>query len=61
MSPSVSRVQQQAAGMALACKRGQIAVGDLKGAALEMYKSMTVKQLVEFASTARQSLPRRKR
>ena len=47
--PSVSSKQMKAAGMALACKRGQIPVSSLKGAALQMYKGMTAKQLEHFA------------
>jgi len=47
--PSQSRQQQQAAGMALAAKRGQKKPSELKGAAKEMYKSMSQKQLKEYA------------
>jgi len=51
--PSVSKSQQSAAGLALSAKRGQIPVSKLKGAALSMYKSMTISQLKEYASTSR--------
>jgi len=54
--PAKSRRQQRAAGMALAAKRGKIPVGKLKGAALSMYKSMTAKQLEEYAETKHTSL-----
>jgi hypothetical protein len=58
--PSKSRAQQQAAGAALAAKRGKIPVSRLKGAALSMYKSMSERQLREFAKTKRSGLPKRK-
>ena len=48
--PAVSEEQQRAAGMALAAKRGEIPVSDLKGAAKDMYNSMTEEQLRELAS-----------
>lgn len=47
--PAVSEEQQRAAGMALAAKRGEIPVSDLKGAAKDMYNSMTEAQLRELA------------
>lgn len=59
--PAVSRSQQQAAGAALAAKRGQRSVASLKGAALQMYRSMTAAQLEEFASTKSKGLPKRVR
>lgn len=49
MSPAVSPEQQRAAGMALAAKRGEIPVSDLKGAARDMYNSMTEEELRELA------------
>lgn len=58
--PSKSENQQQAAGMALAAKRGEIPVSKLKGAALDMYKSMSVTQLEHFAATKHKGLPKRK-
>jgi len=59
--PAKSKVQQRAAGMALAAKRGKVPVSRLKGSALQMYKSMTAKQLEDFASTKRKGLPKRKK
>ena len=58
--PAVSKEQQRAAGMALAAKRGEIPVSKLQGSALQMYKSMTEKQLEEYASTKTTTLPYRK-
>lgn len=59
--PSVSKAQQKAAGAALSAKRGQTKVSELKGAARDMYDSMSEKQLEEFASTDREGLPAHKR
>lgn len=59
MSPAKSKQQQEAAGMALAAKRGETPVSRLKGAALQMYKSMTYAQLKEFAGTKQRGLPHR--
>lgn len=58
--PSKSKAQQKAAGAALSAKRGDTKVGELKGAAKSMYKSMSEKQLDEFASTKRKGLPEHK-
>ena len=58
--PAKSKQQQKAAGMALAAKRGEIPPSKLKGAAKDMYNSMTASQLREFASTKRKPLPKRK-
>lgn len=55
--PAKSKAQQRAAGAALAAKRDEQKVGDLKGPAKEMYKSMSEKQLDEFASTKRKGKP----
>ena len=49
--------QQQAAGAALAAKRGKTDPSQLKGASLQMYKSMTEKQLRDFAKTKHEGLP----
>jgi hypothetical protein len=57
--PAKSKAQQKAAGMALAAKRGEMSVGDLKGAARDMYESRSEKQLEDFASTDRKDLPER--
>jgi hypothetical protein len=59
--PARSKAQQMAAGAALAAKRGEIKVSELKGASREMYESMTEAQLEEFAATKRKGLPRKKR
>ena len=58
--PAKSKAQQKAAGAALAAKRGEQKVGELKGASRSMYKSMSEKQLEEFAETKRKGLPERK-
>ena len=47
--PAVSEEQRKAAGVALAAKRGEIPVSELKGAAKSMYNSMTIAQLRDFA------------
>ena len=52
-----SKAQQKAAGAALAAKRGDQKVGDLKGASKSMHKSMTEEQLDELASTKRKGKP----
>ena len=59
--PAKSKAQQKAAGAALAAKRGEMPKSQLKGASRQMVESMTEKQLEEFASTKRKSLPRRSR
>ena len=51
--PAESERQRRAAGMALSAKQGKIPVSKLKGAAREMYNSMTIKQLREFAHSVR--------
>jgi len=55
--PARSKAQQEAAGAALAAKRGETKVSELKGASREMYESMSEQQLEEFAATKRKSLP----
>lgn len=55
--PSVSKSQQQAAGMALAAKRGQMMPSQLTGSAKEMYDSMTEDQLKDFSKTKHDGLP----
>jgi len=55
--PAKSKAQQKAAGAALAAKRGETPVSELKGAARGMYDSMTIQELEEFAETKRGSLP----
>ena len=56
--PAVSKAQQKAAGLALAAKRGHLSPQKLKGAARQMYESMTQKQLLEYARTETKGLPR---
>jgi hypothetical protein len=58
--PAVSKSQQKAAGMALAAKRGEIPVKSLKGAARDMYDSMTAAQLEDFASGPTRGKPEHK-
>lgn len=58
--PATSKAQQKAAGAALAAKRGDTPKSELKGASKQMEKSMTEKQLDEFASTKRKGLPNKK-
>jgi CRISPR/Cas system CSM-associated protein Csm3 (group 7 of RAMP superfamily) len=58
--PARSKAQQEAAGVALAAKRGEIPVSRLKGASRSMYESMNEKQLEEFAATPRAGLPQKK-
>lgn len=55
--PAKSRSQQKAAGAALAAKRCDSKVGDLKGASKSMYKSMSERQLDDLASTSRKGKP----
>lgn len=59
--PAKSQAQQKAAGAALAAKRGDTKVSDLKGASREMYDSMSEKELDELASTKRTGKPQHKR
>lgn len=49
-----------AAGAALAAKRGKRSKSSLRGASKQMAKSMSKKQLKEFASTKRKGLPKKK-
>jgi hypothetical protein len=51
--PAKSKVQQKAAGAALAAKRGEMKTSVLKGASKSMVKSMSEKELHELASTKR--------
>jgi Protein of unknwon function (DUF3008) len=55
--PAKSKAQQKAAGAALAAKRGETPVSQLKGASKSMYESMSEKPLDEFASTKRKGKP----
>jgi len=58
--PAVSAAQQKAAGAALAAKRGEAKVSQLKGASKSMYESMTEKELDDMASTKRKGKPEHK-
>jgi hypothetical protein len=55
--PAKSKAQQKAAGAALAAKRGEQKVGDLKGASKSMYDSMDEKELHDMAATKRKGKP----
>lgn len=55
--PAISKAQQRAAGLALAAKRGEVDPRKLKGAARQMYDSMTEAQLHDYAATGRKPLP----
>ena len=55
--PAKSKAQQKAAGAALAAKRGEQKVSELKGASRQMYQSMTEAELDELASTKRKGKP----
>lgn len=56
---AVSKGQQQAAGAALAAKRGDAPKSKLKGASKEMMK-MNTKELEKFAGTKHKGLPKKK-
>ncbi|MDR6701268.1 hypothetical protein J2W61_001096 [Agrobacterium tumefaciens] len=58
--PAKSKAQQKAAGAALAAKRGETKKSSLQGASKSMEKSMTEKELEDFASTKRKGLPEKK-
>ena len=55
--PAKSAVQQKAAGAALSAKRGKTSPSKIKGASRSKYKSISEKQLDEFASTNRKGKP----
>jgi hypothetical protein len=59
--PAKSKKQQMAAGAALAAKRGERSKSSLKGASKQMAKSMSQKQLKDFAKTKRKKLPTKKK
>jgi hypothetical protein len=59
--PAKSKAQQKAAGAALSAKRGERPKSSLKGASRQMVKSMSEKQLEEFASGPRKGKPERVR
>ena len=55
--PAKSKAQQQAAGAALAAKKGEKKKSELKGASKSMADSMSKKQLEDFASTKQKGKP----
>ena len=55
--PAKSKAQQKMMGMALAMKRGEM---PMRGEAGKMAKTMTQKQLKDFASTPTKKLPEHK-
>ncbi len=55
--PAKSDNQQQAAGMALAAKKGEMDKEDLKGAAKDMYESMSKEELEDYAETSHKDKP----
>ena len=55
--PAKSKKQQMAAGAALSAKRGERPKSSLKGASRQMVRSMSEKELDEFASTKRKGKP----
>ena len=57
MAKAKSKAQQQAAGAALAAKRGEQDKSDLQGASKQMYDSMSESELEDMASTEREDLP----
>lgn len=61
MCPAKSKAQQQAAGAALSAKEGKRSPSSLRGAARDMYDSMTKTQLRHFAGTKTKGLPKHKR
>ncbi len=57
--PAKSQAQQQAAGIALKARRGEISQDELRGASKQM-SSMSVDELEKFAGTKRAGLPEKK-
>ena len=57
--PAKSKAQQKAAGAALSAKRGERSKSSLNGASKEMVKSMSEKQLEDFATGSRKGKPER--
>ena len=55
--PAKSEAQRRAAAMALQPKRGNISVSQLTGAAKQMYDSMTLAELEEYAQQPRKNIP----
>ena len=57
--PAKSKSQQSAAAMALQAKKGEMPVSKLKGAAKDMYDSMSSAQLRKYAKTSTKDLPQK--
>ena len=57
--PAKSKAQQKAAGAALAAKRGEQPKSKLKGASKDMEKSMSEKELEDFAKGSTKGKPER--
>lgn len=57
--PAQSKAQHGAAGLALAAKKGDVDPKTLRGAAKQMFNSMSKKQLEEYASTSTKQLPKK--
>jgi Protein of unknwon function (DUF3008) len=57
--PAKSKAQQEAAGAALAAKRGEQSKSSLKGPSKGMARSMSEKELEKMASTPRKGKPER--
>lgn len=55
--PAKSKAQQKAAGAALAAKRGETPMSELKGPSRQMAESMTEQELEDMASTKRKGKP----
>lgn len=55
--PATSKAQQRAAGAALAAKRGEVRITDLKRAARELYRDLTETELEDLVATAQDGLP----
>ena len=58
--PAKSKAQQQAAGAALAAKRGERKKSDLQGASKGMYESMSESELKKMAETKQERKPEHK-
>jgi hypothetical protein len=59
LMPAKSKAQQEAAGAALAAKRGDQKKSELRGASKSMAKSMSKQELKKMASSKRKGKPER--
>ncbi len=59
--PAKSIKQRRAMAIAYAVKKGRLPKSKLRGTSLKLYKSMTIKQLREFATTKEKGLTLKKR